>query len=88
MYVGFGAATGILILTPTIAVYYAKQARSANHTIDKDIKDVAVTHTRKIAPGQELNVILFTKKENCSDDFQITLINEATQESMAFDITY
>lgn len=88
MYVGFGAATGMLILTPTVAVYYAKQARSANRAIERDIKDVAATYTRTIPAGQELDVILFTKKENCKKDFAITVINEATQEPIIFNITY
>lgn len=88
LYVGLSTATGMLILTPTIAIYYAKQASTANRAIERDIKNVAVTHTRTIPAGQELDVILFTKKENCKKDFAITLINEATQESTVFNITH
>lgn len=88
MYVGFGAATGMLILTPTIAVYYAKQAHAQNKVIAQDTKDLAVTHTRIIPAGQELDVILFARKENCKKDFDISLINEATQEKTIFNITY
>jgi hypothetical protein len=87
LYVGCGAATGMLILTPTVAVYYAKKASTANRATERDIKEVAVTHTRTIPAGQELDVILFTKKENCKKDFAITLINEATQEPTVFNIT-
>ena len=43
LYVGAGTAAGILVLTPTVAVYYAKQASSQNQLIAKDIKDIAVT---------------------------------------------
>lgn len=88
MYAGFGAATGMLILTPTVAVYYAKKASTANRAIERDIKNVAVTQTRIIPAGQELDVILFTKKENCKKDFAITLINETTQEPTIFNVTH
>lgn len=86
MYVGFGAATGLLVLTPTISIYYAKQAQYANRMIAQDIKDVAVSHARSIPAGQELEVILFTKKENCKKDFTVSLINEANQEVTTFNI--
>lgn len=88
LYVGAGAAAGILVLTPTVAVYYAKQANAQNQLIAQDIKDIAVTHTCIIPPAQQLDVILFTKKENCKKDFAITLINEATQEPTVFNITH
>lgn len=88
MYAGLGAATGILLLTPTIAVYYAKKAHAQNHIIYKDIKDAAVSHTRIIPAGQELDVILFTKKENCTKDFAVSLINEANQEVTTFNIAH
>lgn len=80
LYIGAGTVAGLLVLTPTVSVYYAKQAHTANREISGDIKNVAVTHTRIIPAGQELDVILFTKKENCHNNFDISLINEATQE--------
>lgn len=85
LYVGLSTATGMLILTPTVAVYYAKNSRTQNKQIAHDITQIAATQTQMIEPGHELNVILFTKKENCKKDFTITLINEATQESINFD---
>lgn len=88
LYIGLSAATGTLLLTPPVAVYYAKQARKANRGIYHDIKKVAVTHARTIAPGQELNVILFTKKENCKMNFEVRLINEATKQITIFNITH
>ncbi|GMU18839.1 MAG: hypothetical protein AMXMBFR12_00310 [Candidatus Babeliales bacterium] len=88
LYIGLGTATGTLLLTPPVAVYYAKQAHRANRRIYHNIKEVAVTHTRAIAPGQELDVILFTKKENCKKDFSLSLINEATQEVTRFNFIH
>lgn len=88
LYVGLSTTTGMLVLTPTVAVYYAKKSQINNCTVAQDIKNIAVTHERIIAPGQELDVILFTKKENCKKEFQISLVNEATQESTTFNITY
>lgn len=88
MYVGLGTTAGLLILTPTVSVYYAQEARVANQAISQDMKEIAATHTRTIPSGQELNVILFTKKENCKKDFSISLINEATQEKIVFNLTH
>lgn len=88
LYIGLGTATGTLLLTPPVAVYYAKQVHHANRRIYHNIKEVAVTHTRAIAPGQELDVILFTKKENCKMNFEVRLINEATKQITIFNITH
>lgn len=88
MYLGLGAATGMLVLTPTACVYYAKKAHAQNKIIETDMHDIAACHTRTITSGQELDVILFAKKENCSKDFSVSLINEATQEPTLFNITH
>lgn len=88
LYIGASTATGMLILTPTVAVYYAKNSYGQNRRISQDIKQIAPTQTQSIEPGQELQVILFTKKKNCKKDFTVTLINEATQESINFDVIH
>lgn len=88
MYLGLGAATGMLILTPTASVYYAKKAHAQNKLIEKDVRDITASATRAIGPREQLDVILFTKKENCKKNFSVSLINEATQEVTQFNFDY
>lgn len=88
LYIGLSSVTGMLIVTPAASIYYAKQAYRANQEITHSMKNMAVTHTRIIPTGQELEVVLFTKKENCKKDFSLSLINEATQEVTQFNFIH
>jgi hypothetical protein len=88
LYVGLSTATGMLILTPTVAVYYAKNSHTQNERIAHDITQIAATQAQMIEPGHKLDVILFTKKENCKKDFTITLINKATQEPTIINVNH
>ncbi len=86
MSVGLAATGGMLILTPTTAVYYVDYARSANAQIAQKAASLVADHAYRIPAGQKVEAILFVNKSECKKEFEVTLVNEATQEPIVIEV--
>jgi outer membrane lipoprotein-sorting protein len=87
---GAGLATiaGILILTPSTSIYYAKTGAIANQEIVHDINSKTITAARTIKPHEELNAILFADKKSFTNTFEIIFENETNKEKIPFTIDF
>lgn len=83
---GVAAIAGVLILTPTSAIYYANNSNKANQEMKSDIQSKTIEDLSHIKAHGQLNAILFADKETFQNKFTLKLVDSNTQIATDFTI--